>query len=948
MPSIQSGYPPESGAGAARALLELVRALAEELHPGSTPSIDMDSSLDRDAGIDSLGRVELLQRLERRFGITLPEQSVMTAETLRDLLRALGKAEPERAPSARDSTGAGEAARHGPAHNGAAQASTLLEALDRHVQRHAERVHIHLYGDGEQAEPITYGALLAGAQSIAAGLRQRGVVPGQNVALMLPTGREFFHCFYGILTAGAVPVPIYPPYRLAQIEEHLQRQAGILSNAQAVLLITVEEAQPFAQLLKVRVPEMHTVLTASELAIAGGEPGRLVIRAQDSALIQYTSGSTGNPKGVVLSHANLLANVRAMGIAAHAGSEDVFVSWLPLYHDMGLIGACMGSLYHGIPLILMSPLAFIARPQRWLWAIHRHRGTLSAAPNFAYDLCANKIADADIAGLDLSSWRLAFNGAEPVNPDTLERFCTRFGAYGFHREAMTPVYGLAECSVGLAFPPIGRGPRIDHIQRDPLVEYGRALPANPGDAQALRMVACGIPLPDHQIRIVDHTGRETGEREEGRLEFRGPSTTRGYFRNAEATRELFHGEWLDSGDYAYMANGEVFITGRAKDLIIRAGRNLYPYELEQAVGDLPGIRKNAVAVFASRDPDAGTERLVVLAETRERLPEKLDALRQRISALAMDLVHTPPDDIVLAPPRTVLKTSSGKIRRAACRELYERGALQRQRAVWLQFARIAAASLAPVVQRARRVLGAYVFAARAWSAGALIGTPVWLALCLIPGLDARRRLVRRSARLVLWLARIPLRVHGLDRLPQDAACVAVTNHASYLDGLVLVAALPPRFSYIAKRELDLSLFTRVFLRRIGTEFVERFDPQHGVEDTDRVTRAVQRGQSMLFFPEGTFTRAPGLRPFHMGAFVTAARAHVSLAPIAIHGTRSILRDGQWLPRRGEVTITVTLPIHPDGDDWNAAIRLRDAARAALLQYCGEPDLLPTSTTQNYT
>ena len=248
---------------------------------------------------------------------------------------------------------------------------------------------------------------------------------------------------------------------------------------------------------------------------------------------------------------SLLANLRAMGRHVAAGPDDVFFSWLPLYHDMGLIGACLGGLYHGFPLVVMSPLTFLARPARWLWAIHHHRGTLSAAPNFAFELCLRAIQDHEIEGLDLSSLRTLFNGAEPVSPATVERFIARFSRYGLRANALAPVYGLAECSVGLALQPPGRGPVFDAIQRDAFMTGGQAEPADPADPAALRFAACGQPIPGHQIRIVDEQGRELPDRQEGRLEFQGPSATAGYYRHPEATRALFpHGD--ESVSYTHL------------------------------------------------------------------------------------------------------------------------------------------------------------------------------------------------------------------------------------------------------------------------------------------------------------------------------------------------------------------------------------------------------------
>jgi 1-acyl-sn-glycerol-3-phosphate acyltransferase len=681
-------------------------------------------------------------------------------------------------------------------------------------------------------------------------------------------------------------------------------------------------------------------VTPQELSVQTPITANPALRAEDTAFIQYTSGSTGNPKGVVLTHANLLANIRAMGQVVQASPHDVFVSWLPLYHDMGLIASWLASLYFGFPAVIMSPLAFLERPQRWLWAIHRHRGTLSAAPNFAYELCVRKIDDRDLEGLDLSSWRYAFNGAEPVNPETIAGFQQRFAKFGLRPEAMAPVYGLAESTVGLALQLPGRGPVIDLIQRDLFMSSGQAQPAHAADANTLRFVGCGVPLPGHQVRIVGATGFELGERQEGRLEFKGPSSTSGYYRNPEQTRKLFDGEWLDTGDYAYLADGELYLTGRAKDVIIRGGRNIYPYELEQAVGAIPGVRRGCVAAFGSADPTSGTERLVVLAETRETEGAAREKLRRAINDCAVDLLGMPADDVVLAPPHTVLKTSSGKIRRAASREFYERGGKgTRPAPVWWQFARLVWAGALPQLRRFKRGTNEVLYAAYAWALFWVIAPLTWMMVAASGRPPHTRPLIHRAARLILRLTRTPLMVSGLEHLPRTP-CVLAVNHASYLDGILLGAALPADFphAFVAKREFLGHFVPRRFLRGIGAVFVERFDAQQGVEHVEDVAGALEQGGSPVFFPEGTFDRRPGLRAFRSGAFAIAAKAGAPLVPVAIRGARSMLRGDDWFPYRGAVSITFCAPIEPKGSEWRQVMLLRDQARREILKYCGEPDL----------
>ena len=924
-----------------RVLLDVVSRLVTELHPRRPPvAVSLDSRLDRDLGLDSLGRVELIARLERVFQVTLSERLLLSVETPRDLLRALPAAHGTQPLNIQEPPAMPPGVGAAPADTG-----TLLAALDWHVQGHADRPHLYLLEENGEEQTLSYGDLERGARAVAAGLQARDLRPGQTVAIMLPTSLDYFFSYFGVLRAGGIPVPVYPPARVSQIEEHLRRHARILANAQAALLITVPEAKPLARLLRLQVEGLHSVTTVAELATSGANLKPVGgIQSQDIAMLQYTSGSTGNPKGVVLTHANLLTNIRAMGQAIQAGSRDVFVSWMPLYHDMGLIGAWLGSLYYGIPLVVMSPLTFLVRPERWLWAIHRHRATLSGSPNFGYELCLRRIADEAIEGLDLSSWRLAFNGAEPVSHNTISRFQERFARYGFKPQTMAPVYGLAEAAVGLAFPPLGRTPPIDHVERAALLDNGHAQPSAPDDPKALRFVGCGQPLPGHQIRIVDDTGHEVGDREEGRLEFRGPSTTSGYFRNPEQTRRLFHDGWLDSGDLAYTVAGETYITGRMKDIIIRAGRNLHPDELEEAIGNIAGVRKGCVAVFGGTDPTTGTETLVVLAETRATDSATHERLRAAIGALAMDLTNTAPDDIVLAPPHTVLKTSSGKIRRAASRELYESKQIGAPtRALWRQVLHLLWAGVRPVVRRGTRATGTQLYALYAWLLFWIAAPAVWLMCALLPRPSWAWAVSHAAARAVAWLSATPLRVDGIEHLP-PGPCVLVANHASYLDGIVFTAALPQPFVFVAKGELQSHFVPRVYLKRLGAVFVERFDPGRGSADARRLAELACAGTRLAFFPEGTFQRMSGLAPFHMGAFVAAAEAGVPVVPVAIRGTRGMLRPGHWFPRRGAIRVTIGAPLRPHGKDWTAALALRDAARAEILRHCGEPDLshLPSS------
>jgi fatty-acyl-CoA synthase len=911
-------------------VLDIVAGLVRELTGGAARRPNLDDSLDRDLGISSLERVELLLRLDHAFGVRLPDSVMAEAVTPRDLVTALLHAAPpagEEVPTVRQGTT--------PTTSIPAEARSLVEALRWHAEHTPERIHLHLRNEDGTETPITYGELVVASSAVAGGLRALGVSRGDRVALMLRTERAFFEVFSGALMIGAVPVPLYPPIRAEDLLAYTHRQQAILRNAEARVLVTFGEAERLAALMRGQVPSLDAVTTMGRLFKPGTEPIVEAPSPDEPALIQYTSGSTGDPKGVLLSHANILANVRALGEALEIRSDDVCVSWLPLYHDMGLIGLWLGALYFGVPASIMSPLAFLSRPSRWPWAIHSHRATISAAPNFAFDLCARRVTDDEIQALDLSSWRVAVNGSEAVSPDTIDRFTRRFAPYGFKADAMCPAYGLAESSVALTLGPIRRAARVDRIAREPFERARELRPVSSDDARALRFVSCGRPLPGHRVRIVDASGRSIGERSEGRIQFCGPSVTRGYFRNADATRAAVHDGWMNSGDLGYQAEGELFVTGREKDLIIQGGRNICAEEVEALTSCVPGIRPSCVAAFGIPDAAAGTERVVVVAETRERNAAQREALKRAVRDRVVTGIGSPPDVVVIADPRTVLKTSSGKIRRSAMREAYLRGTLDAHRSVAGQRARLLASAFGAWTRRFAGWLGRAIFTG--WILLVLcVSLPVlWACLAVRrPGPQANRA-AKRWSRLALTSSGLRPRVVGLDHLRTLHSGILVANHASYIDPIVLMAAIPGEFHFIAKRALADYRLIGTVIRKAEHITIEKAALSDRLAGAEQVALGLRGGEPLMIFPEGTFVRAPGLLPFRLGAFRAAVDAGRPIVPIAIHGTRHVLPDGTWLFRHGTITVTIGAPMDPQAQGWPEMVRLRDAAVEVISRGCGE-------------
>ncbi len=613
------------------------------------------------------------------------------------------------------------------------------------------------------------------------------------------------------------------------------------------------------------------------------------------------------------------------------------MSWLPLYHDMGLIGSWLGSLYFGIPLVLMSPLVFLSRPERWLWAIHTHRGTLSASPNFGFELCLSKIKDRDIEGLDLSSWRIALNGAEVVYPSTLERFYARFKDYGLRQETLRPVYGLAESTVGLTIPPLTGKSKVDLIDRVRLEEKGEAVPCK-DKKKGMKVVSCGKPIPKHEVKIVNEMGDTVLDRQVGMLWFRGPSNMQGYYRNPSATQEISHDGWLDSTDFAYKAEGEIYIVGRKKDVIIKAGRNLYPQDIEEVTNAVPGVRKGCCCAFSAYNSLRVTEEIILVVETREKQQNKRDEISRNIVARMSDFLGFSPDHIIFVEPGTVPKTSSGKLQRSACKTSYIKNELGHKRApVWYQFLKVFLQSYLRKTRNGFVVFVNFLYTIYALLLFVGMTVPCLLTLILTPKKIAQK-VVRLWAKFFFLCTGMLWKIKGEDQLKKKKSMIYVANHASYLDGILLTGILPPGVLIVGKQELTVFPPLRWLLKKLGHLTVSRLDFSKSLSDLDTIDAAIRMGKSILIFPEGTFTSASGLRPFKLGAFKLAVDCQVPVCPISIRGTRKILSDHSYLISPHKIGVTIMKIVTPKHKDWKEVVQLREIIREDIAKNIDEPML----------
>jgi acyl-CoA synthetase (AMP-forming)/AMP-acid ligase II len=545
-----------------------------------------------------------------------------------------------------------------------------VDIVRARAEAEGDRVCLTFHGAAGEADAVTYGALAREAAACAALFRARGLGPGDAVVLLARTTPQFVSALLGAQQAGMLAMPCPAPAHLESGRRVGERVDEILrqSGARAVFDPRAGAADP--DLVAALTVQHPAVLTADDLGEVAADA-----RGPDApgpfAYCQFTSGSGGRAKGVLLTHANVAANVRARREAYGLGEDAVAVAWLPLYHDMGLVGYVLGPLLERYPGHLLAPTTFVARPMSWLSLISEVRGTISSAPNFAYAVCTRRATDDDLARLDLSSWRCACNGAEPVTRDVVDAFARRFAAAGFRPSAMLPAYGLAEATLTVTARRPGEGPHFETLERDALEGEGVARPAAAGSAAAT-VASVGRPLPGQEVAVRGAGGETLGARRIGEIAVRGDCVMHGYLPGTQGEIGKTAEGWLLTGDLGYLADGELFVVGRRKDVIIRAGRNYYPQDIEDAACRVEGVRAGRAVAFAV--PGAEGERMVVAVECRDP-GAGADQVGVKVRQAVFDGVRLVPDEVVVLPSHALPLTTSGKPMRPEVRRLYLAGAL---------------------------------------------------------------------------------------------------------------------------------------------------------------------------------------------------------------------------------------------------------------------------------
>jgi acyl-CoA synthetase (AMP-forming)/AMP-acid ligase II len=548
------------------------------------------------------------------------------------------------------------------------RAETLTEALATLVERFPASGCPTLLARHRNEQRISLGKLWARAKDVQVALIARELPPGGCVVLILPTGPELVAAYFGVLLAGGIPGLVATrSNRVGDPRAYTRPVGSILENAAAYVLYCEDEVAELFRRDDTELVGRTVIVTPGDVSVCTTDLDSAGSTRDSIATIQYSSGSTGTPKGVLLTHRAMLNNIRAVRDGLGLTSEDVSVNWIPLYHDMGLIDAFLLPLLCGCPTVLIPTMDFMREPALWLWAIHRYRGAVSWAPNFAYTLCAKRVPETELEGLDLSSWRVAINAAEPVLAHTLEAFTKRFQGYGFTPEAMTPAWGLAENVTIATAHPIQDLPLVEIIDRQVLAAESRAEPrGGPG----LPSVAIGRCLPYCEVEIRNADGAKLSDRQVGEVWLRTNSLFLEYKDDPELSAQVLVDGWLNTGDRGYVADGNLFFVSRDKDLIIIGGEKYAPHDVETAINRVPGVREGCTISFGVMNEERGTEELAAVVETKEENPEALEALSRAIRSDVTRATGLGIRHLKLVPPGGIEKTTSGKLARRATRRRY--------------------------------------------------------------------------------------------------------------------------------------------------------------------------------------------------------------------------------------------------------------------------------------
>ncbi len=781
--------------------------------------LSMDDKFEADLGLGSLERLELFSQIETTLGVKLSPSEISTIQTLRDIVTILARSHGSQSLVVNQCDKATvQAVTIDPS-----KVTNLRDLLIMYTQRYPNRRHVVLLsGDGSEKE-ITYAMLYKQAGKISNALTTRGIQTGDHVALLLPSGEDFLYSFLGVIFSGAIPIPICPPESANQVGEYISQAVSILKKSDVRLLVTFGKFQKLAKFFRGFLPHLLGVTTTNDLLKSEFYLPKLKISSSQAAFVQYTYGSAGNFKKIVLTHKNILENIRSILKLFEVTTSDITVSWLPLHHDTDLIVMWLANLYFGSTLVLYSSKNFLSRPESWLWTIHKYRATISAGPNFAYEICINKINDNTLLGLDLSSWRIAGNISEMVCAQTLKRFSEKFSQYGFKSKALTNVYVLSEGAILMCAGSILEDQKIDRIASHEFHQKNIAKPIFEREKKYYEFVSCGSPIDNYQIRIVDEENTCLPERNIGMVHCKVRSMMCEYYRDQAVSEKVFHGGWIDTGDLGYLAEGELYITGRRKDIITKEGKNYYPTEIEDIITMYSDLNFGQVVVFSSVENLSGIKKILAIVESKNNDKNSHKILKKQICQIVVKCLGFSLDDILIVTENVLPKTTNGKLRRYVCGEIYSQKNIRKiKNNIIIKLFNIYVRCFIAKTKKILTLCLRFFYTIYLFLVLISMASLTYIAIRFF-NRDNGEKIIKTASKITLRASFCSIEIDGINHIKSKKNMIFVSNHASYIDVLVLVAFLPGHFCYVAKSELKKSYFLRKILKTLEIVYVDRVD-----------------------------------------------------------------------------------------------------------------------------
>ncbi len=879
--------------------------LIESGHKQAYRAVTLEKSLTYDLGIGSIERIELMQRLEKIFSIRLEENSIARADNLdviyEEILNKLEQKQPEY---------------HFVDHIAdlpeidMRSAESLVDILLLGKQQDPLRTWLYLQNaDGKEAT-LSYQELYNETINMACYLKEKGLRPGNKIVIALPTSCEFFYAFFASLLLGGRPIISSP----LLLKEKKQSLPPFLIDGDVDFVIAEDNLKSQLNLKKI------IFLSPSDALDVKHKDQNICINEKNNGVVGLlTAGTTGDKKEILLRQESVLENIKSSIDAMSMSPSDIVVNWLPLNNSVSLISMCLTSLYAGIPLVLIDYNDFLQQPERWLWAIHFHQGTISVASDFDLAQCTQKIKFHTLDGLDISSCRVALVATDQPQVDTLNAFNQKFSPYGFKETCLTPAYALTENGALLTISNPGNKYQTDQASLDRLLKENTAEKTD--TSLSIDYVNCGEVVGNNDIRIADSDGVVLKDRQIGKIQFSRPSSFEDDSRR-----------WISSGDYGYTVNKSLFVIGREQGLIyLKESKQCYAKVIENLVGMLPDINANSVAAF-----NDSNENYILVVETTVDSASQHSNVREIVSKKLKQSGISTPEKIIFLKNNSLPRTLSGKIKRFQCKKDYENNSLGRELSPSLiQKIKVKSKKIWNILSGKIKFSLRVIYTFYVGIILVLTGPPGWIIIMCLP-----RKLGAKF--LKLWCKFLfasmfcPIKYSEDPSVGESKTPIVYTaNHTGYLDIVALISVLPSDISYIGKQELSDVGFLKKLMQHLGYIFVNPVDFTKTPGEIAEITETVKSGRSVLIFAEGTFTYATGLRPFKMGTFKIAAETMSPVCPVSIQGVRTVLRDGSCMFRPNFIKIHVSSLIFPVENSWSESLRLRDEAYKAIADNCGE-------------